>query len=178
MWEWLTLCPKTGPLAQISQTFGMVVSLSSRFEPHLYHNSGPEANFPAASLDRRARKRYAFRKAGMKRPLVPLLVLFALFSCGACARHPATTPLNAGVLAAGEERWEEAVQYWKKALEQDPDSAAAHNNLAVACEKRGDLEEAGREYEAALRLDPGNALIKANYESYKARIEGGRGRLP
>ncbi|MGB8957843.1 MAG: tetratricopeptide repeat protein [Candidatus Aminicenantales bacterium] len=114
----------------------------------------------------------------MKRPLVPLLVFLALLSCGACARHLATTPLNAGVLAAGEERWEEAVQYWKKALEQDPDSAAAHNNLAVACEKRGALEEAGREYEAALRLDPGNALIKVNYESYKVRLEGGRGRLP
>jgi len=114
----------------------------------------------------------------MKRPLVPLLVLFVMFSCGACARHLATAPLNAGVTAADEERWEEAVQYWKKALAQDPDSAAAHNNLAVACEKRGALEEAGREYEAALRLDPGNALIKINYESYKARLEAGRGRLP
>ena len=114
----------------------------------------------------------------MKRPLIPLLVLFALFSCGACARDLATTPLNTGVIAAGEERWEEAVQYWKKALERDPDSAAAHNNLAVACEKRGALEEAGREYETALRLDPGNALIKVNYEAFRARLEAGRGRLP
>jgi hypothetical protein len=47
LWEWLTLCPKTGPFSQISQTFGMVVSLSSRFEPHLYHNSGGEASPPA-----------------------------------------------------------------------------------------------------------------------------------
>src|SRR5512139_251518 len=37
LWEWLTLCPKTGPLAQISQTFGMVGTLSSKFEPILYH---------------------------------------------------------------------------------------------------------------------------------------------
>jgi hypothetical protein len=29
LWEWLTLCPKTGPFSQISQTFGMVVTLSS-----------------------------------------------------------------------------------------------------------------------------------------------------
>ena len=114
----------------------------------------------------------------MKRSLVPLVVLFAVFSCGACARSLATAPVNAGVVAAGEERWDEAVAYWKKALEQDPDSAAAHNNLAVACEKRGALEEAGREYEAALRLDPGNAQIKGNYESFKARREAGRGRRP
>jgi hypothetical protein len=40
LWEWLTLWPKTGPFAQISQTFGMVVSLSLWFEPLLYHKSG------------------------------------------------------------------------------------------------------------------------------------------
>jgi Tfp pilus assembly protein PilF len=117
-------------------------------------------------------------KTGMKRHLVPWLVLFALVSCGACARSLATAPLNAGVAAAGQERWDEAIQYWKKALEQDPNSAPAHNNLAVAYEKRGALEEAGREYEAALRLDPGNALIKGNYESFKDRLAAGRGRLP
>ena len=44
LWEWLTLWPKTGPLAQISQTFGMVLSLSSRIEPPLYHKMRPEAN--------------------------------------------------------------------------------------------------------------------------------------
>src|SRR5512137_1444776 len=44
LWEWLTLCPKTGPFWQISQTFGMVVSLSSRIEPLLYHKTGREAS--------------------------------------------------------------------------------------------------------------------------------------
>jgi hypothetical protein len=29
LWEWLTLCPKIGPFSHISQTFGMVDSLSS-----------------------------------------------------------------------------------------------------------------------------------------------------
>ena len=28
LWEWLTLCPKTGPLPQISQTFGIFLTLS------------------------------------------------------------------------------------------------------------------------------------------------------
>ena len=44
LWEWLTLCPKTGPFWQISQTFGMVVSLSSRIEPLLYHKTAREAS--------------------------------------------------------------------------------------------------------------------------------------
>jgi Flp pilus assembly protein TadD len=114
----------------------------------------------------------------MKRPVVSLLVVSACLSSGACARGLATVPLSAGVAAASEERWEDAVRYWQKVLEQNPGSAAAHNNLAVACEKRGNLEEAGREYAAALRLDPGNAEIKGNYESFKARLEAGRGRWP
>jgi len=114
----------------------------------------------------------------MKRPLVPLFLLFAFFCSGACARSLVITPLNAGITAAGEERWEEAIQCWKKALEQDPGSAAAHNNLAVAYEKRGAFDEAGREYGQALRLDPGNAIIKGNYDSFKARLEAGRGRRP
>jgi len=45
LWEWLTLCPKTGPFSQISHTFGMVVSLSSRIEPTLYHKSPGEASY-------------------------------------------------------------------------------------------------------------------------------------
>ena len=47
LWEWLTLCPKTGPLAQIAQTFGMVGTLSSKVEPILYHKRPGEASRPA-----------------------------------------------------------------------------------------------------------------------------------
>src|SRR5512137_1845204 len=114
----------------------------------------------------------------MKRPLVPSLILVAFVSCGACARNLATAPLNAGVTAAGQERWDEAVQYWKKALEQDPGSAAAHNNLAVACEKRGAWEEARKEYEEALRLDPANAAIRDNYGSFRLRLDAARRKKP
>jgi len=53
-----------------------------------------------------------------------------------------------------------------------------HNNLGVAYEKRGDWDAARREYEEALRLDPGNLLIKENFEAFKVRLEAGRGRTP
>jgi Tfp pilus assembly protein PilF len=104
-----------------------------------------------------------------------LLLLSALLTIGACARPLAKDPLAAGVAAAREDRWEEAVQYWKQALEHGPDSAAIHNNLAVAYEKLGAFKDAGREYEAALGLDPSNSEIKENYESFKLRLEAGRG---
>ncbi len=114
----------------------------------------------------------------MKRLTLALIVLSGLLALGACARPLASGALTAGVAAACEDRWDEAVRFWKAALEQDPDSAAAHNNLAVALEKKGAWEEAGREYDEALRLDPANAEIRANYESFKSRLEAGRKRGP
>jgi Tfp pilus assembly protein PilF len=114
----------------------------------------------------------------MKRLTLTVIVLPALLAFGACARPLASGALSAGVAAAREDRWDEAVRYWRAALEQDPDSAAAHNNLAVALEKQGAWEEAGREYDAALRLDPANAEIRVNYESFKSRLEAGRKKGP
>jgi Flp pilus assembly protein TadD len=109
-------------------------------------------------------------------PLAPLVLALSLL--GACARPLATGPLAAGVDAAREGRWDEAVRHWTNALEQDPGSAAARNNLAVAHERRGAWEDARREYEEALRLDPDNRTIKDNYEAFKERLGPARGRTP
>ncbi|MEN6561769.1 MAG: tetratricopeptide repeat protein [Acidobacteriota bacterium] len=117
----------------------------------------------------------------MKRPILALIllcVLCLLFGAGACARPLASGALTAGVRAARDDNWEEAFRQWSAAVERDPKSAAAHNNLAVACEKKGAWDEAAREYETALRLDPENPEIKANYESFLARREAGRGKRP
>ena len=63
--------------------------------------------------------------------------------------------------------WAEAANHWQKAVEIDPTYAAAHNNLAIAYEHEGDLMKARAAYEKALELEPGNALIKQNYELFK-----------
>ncbi len=112
----------------------------------------------------------------MKRRIVVLLIVSACLSFGACARSLSVGPLQAGVAAANSEKWDEAVRFWKEALVQAPGSAAAHNNLAVAYEKQGDWTAAAKEYEEALRLEPKNALIRGNYESFKARVEAPRRR--
>jgi tetratricopeptide (TPR) repeat protein len=114
----------------------------------------------------------------MKRT-APAAVLLALLALGAaCARPAGPGPVAAGVAAALEGRWDEAVRSWTAAVERDPGSAAAHNNLAVALERKGDWEAAGREYDAALRLAPENAQIKANAESFRLRLEAGRKKRP
>jgi Tfp pilus assembly protein PilF len=94
------------------------------------------------------------------------LVLSMAFVPGACRLPPASAELPHGVLASESGRWDEAIACWTKALEADPTSVAAHNNLAVAYEKSGRFEEARKEYEAALRLDPGNATVRENYRKF------------
>jgi len=112
----------------------------------------------------------------MKHRVLWGIVLAVLLALSACARNMATGPINDGVAAANEEDWEKAVEHWTKALELSPDSAAVHNNLAVAYERQGSWEQAAKEYETALRLDPDNAQIRGNYESFKGRLEAGRKR--
>jgi Flp pilus assembly protein TadD len=114
----------------------------------------------------------------MTRAVWGLAVMAAALGFVACGRTAGSVALGAGVAAAQEDRWEEAVRYWRSVLEQAPDSAAAHNNLAVALERQGAWDEAGREYETALRLDPENIEIKGNYESFRLRLEAARRKGP
>lgn len=113
------------------------------------------------------------RRAG--RAFVAVAAIVALAAFSACARSLATGPLKAGISAARAGDWDEALRHWTESVRQNPGSAAAHNNLAVAHEKRGDWDEARREYEEALRLEPDNRTIKLNYDAFKARLEAGRG---
>jgi len=83
-------------------------------------------------------------------------------------RPPAVQPgIRLGVSASIEGRWDEAIALFSKALTADPSSAAAHNNLAVAYEKKGLLDEAAKHYEAALKLAPVNVLIRDNFKSFR-----------
>jgi Tfp pilus assembly protein PilF len=63
--------------------------------------------------------------------------------------------------------WREAIYRWERAAQMDPSYAAAHNNLAIAYEHEGELDKARVAYEKAMELEPGNALIKQNYELFR-----------
>ena len=84
-----------------------------------------------------------------------------------CSRSFSDDQLHFGILAARKELWDEAIFRWKKVIQSDPNSAAAHNNLAVAYEKKGLWKEAKEEYEIALKLRPNDKQIIANFESFK-----------
>ncbi len=114
------------------------------------------------SLFRREMNKKAFVFLG----LLPIFLQF--FGCGTSQTQ---SQLSFGILSAQKKLWDEAIFRWKKTLESDPDSAAAHNNLAVAYEKKGLWEDAKKEYEIALKLSPKNEYIQSNYERFKKRLE-------
>lgn len=105
-----------------------------------------------------------------KKVLFILILIFILtFLFLSCSSTGLKDQLHFGITAAQNELWEEAIFRWKKVIQNNPQSAAAHNNLAVAYEKKGWWEKAEKEYKTALELDPDNSYIQSNYQKFKNR---------
>ena len=62
--------------------------------------------------------------------------------------------------------WREAEFRLKKAIEISDNDARLHNNLAVALEAQGKLDEAYEEYLRATNLDAGNAEYGYNLDKF------------
>jgi Tfp pilus assembly protein PilF len=96
-----------------------------------------------------------------------LLLILAVAGCRHAQdmKRPATQE-NFGVQMARASLWREAMFRFRRAVELDPSSAVAHNNLAVAFEANGDFDNAAKEYREALRLDRSNQYIQKNYSRF------------
>ena len=103
--------------------------------------------------------------------MFPLVIAFFSLIFSACTPVVQQSQLKFGIQAAQNRLWDEAVFRWKKVLQSNPDSAAAHNNLAVAYERLGRFEEAEKEYQRALELAPGHEHIESNYNNFKKNLE-------
>lgn len=101
--------------------------------------------------------------------LLAFLFLPLVFS--SCSSTIQSNQIQFGITVAQRGLWDEAIFRWKKEVQSNPDSAAAHNNLAVAYEIKGHWDEAKKEYEAALKLSPNNSHIKTNFENFKKNLE-------
>jgi tetratricopeptide (TPR) repeat protein len=91
-----------------------------------------------------------------------------LVGCGGSLRN---NNIRLGFKASEDELWDEALLRWEKAVALAPRSVAAHNDLAVAYEKKGRWEDARKEYEKALELDPANVSVKHNFERFQENMD-------
>jgi len=98
---------------------------------------------------------------------VLVLVLTAPFALAGKPRSDAQLQVQFGIDVAQRGAWKEAMYRWEKAVELDPQYAAAYNNLAIAYEHEGMFEKARKAYDKAVELDPNNASIRQNYEFFK-----------
>ncbi len=96
-----------------------------------------------------------------------LLAAGSLLFLGGCASSGAPSQFKFGLWAAERGLWDEAIFRWQKVLAAEPASVSAHNNLAVAYEKKGLWDEARAAYEAALKIDPDNSYVKTNFDRFK-----------
>jgi len=96
--------------------------------------------------------------------LVLLFLLSSVLVTTGCAPSIQTNQVRFGIKAAESNLWDEALFRWKKALAENPNDAAAYNNLGVAYERKGLWEEAEEAYLNALKLDPNNKQIKYNHQ--------------
>lgn len=99
--------------------------------------------------------------------LALFLALASAPSAWADARGQAKEQVEFGIQVAQRGLWKEAIYRWERAAQIDPTYAAAFNNLAVAYEHEGQLAKARAAYDKALALDPGNALVRQNYDLFK-----------
>lgn len=95
-----------------------------------------------------------------------LLSLLLTTLPGLAGETTAAKQLDFGIEVAQKGLWQEARFRFEKAVELNPDHAAALNNLAVALEQMGEFDLAREAYEKALALKPGDMYIQQNYDLF------------
>ena len=98
------------------------------------------------------------------------LVLGAAVIAAGCSSYSRTdkaqTQISFGTSVARRGLWREAAFRFERAVQQEPNNARAHNNLAVALEAEGEFSRALAEYKRALELDAGDSYIRRNYARF------------
>ena len=64
-----------------------------------------------------------------------------------------------------------AIDYYKEALQHEPDSAELYNNLGLALLKAGRLEEAKAHFTEAVRLNPKDTSVRTNLEMVLSKMK-------
>lgn len=93
------------------------------------------------------------------RLLALLVLLFVALGPVAQASVQSELAFHRGVIAYGEERWDEAKQHFDRVLEEDSDDSAALHYLALIADAQDDPDAALAYYGRAIAVDPEDADV-------------------
>lgn len=103
--------------------------------------------------------------------LIAILLCLILSGCAGFGDTTRTEAYNRfAIKAAQAQLWNEAVFRWKQVISIDPEDAKAHNNLGVAYEALGNMEEAIASYQRAADLEPKNKYYRLNYRRCRIHL--------
>ena len=80
-----------------------------------------------------------------------------------CAQLPGDAELNAAYKARAQKDYDAAIQLFRKGLAAQPANAGAHKDLAYTLLQAGENADARDEFEAALKLNPGDETAALEY---------------
>ncbi len=118
-----------------------------------------------------------FCKNYLVKKLVNFLLIISLLSPPLFSTDTKTLVqknLKFGAALSQKGLWKEAIYRWKRVIELDPTNWKAYNNLAVAYEREGLLNEAINLYQIALQYSNNNPYVRRNYSSCLSIIEGSK----
>jgi Tfp pilus assembly protein PilF len=88
-------------------------------------------------------------------------------SWAASDAREAKEEMRFGYKVAREGYWQEALMRFRQADALQPNDPEILNNIAVALEATGDYESAREVYGRALALEPGNAVLRNNFQAFQ-----------
>ena len=103
---------------------------------------------------------------------IAILLCWMLSGCAIISRDVTRTEAynRFAIKAAQAQLWNEAVFRWKQVISIDPEDAKAHNNLGVAYEALGNIDEAIAAYQRASELEPNNKYYRLNYRRCRIHL--------
>lgn len=103
---------------------------------------------------------------------IAILLCWMLSGCAIISRDVTRTEAynRFAIKAAEAQLWNEAVFRWKQVISIDPEDSKAHNNLGVAYEALGNIDEAIASYQRAAELKPNNKYYRLNYRRCRIHL--------
>ena len=107
--------------------------------------------------------------------LLLLIFPFVTIACGSLQDQPTIDQYNQFAIKSAElQLWNEAIFRWQHILKIEPQNAKVHNNLGVAYEAVGKIDEAIKAYERATELEPDNKFYRFNYRKCRMQVQRNR----